>query len=400
MQRAVVFGAGNIGRGFIGQLLSESGFETVFVDVVQDLVSELNRRGWYPVRIVTNEQETEVVVDSVRAIDARDTKAVAAAISESSIVFTAVGGSSLKYIARPLALGIELRRQAGGGPLNVIICENMVGADDHLRSLVLAESPTDGARSFVMNHVGFVMASVGRMVPVSGERERQGDRLRLLVEPYCVLPVDADAVVGSIPAIGGVEPVRPFAYQIHLKLYCHNCGHAIAAYLGYLRRYRFIYECMDDRELRSALSAALEESAKALSSHHGVSIETVRAHIDDLLVRFANRRLSDTVERVGKDPIRKLGPNDRLVGAARLAEAHGMEPHGLALGIAAALRFEPESDPRAVELQDMIRTKGLEGALEAVAGIHQGEHLFDLVVQQHRGLTAWQTPAAEARFPG
>ncbi|NLU41156.1 MAG: mannitol-1-phosphate 5-dehydrogenase [Firmicutes bacterium] len=394
MQIAVVFGAGNIGRGFIGQLLSESGFETIFVDVVQDLVSELNRRGSYPIRIVTNEQETEIVVNSVRAISAEDTKAVAAAVSESSIVFTAVGGSSLRHIARPLAHAFELRRRTGGGPLNVIICENMVGADDHLRSLVLAESPTDETRSFVTKHVGFVMASVGRMVPVAGEQERQGDRLRLLVEPYCVLPVDADAVVGSIPAIRGVEPVRPFACQTHLKLYCHNCGHAIAAYLGYLRGYRFIYECMSDQELKSAVSAALEESAKALSSHHGVSIEKIRAHIDDLMVRFANRRLSDTVERVGKDPIRKLGPNDRLVGAARLAEAHGIEPQGLALGIAAALSFDPESDPRAVELRDMIRTKGLEGTLEAVAGIRPGERLYDLVVQQYSRLPVWHTTAA------
>ncbi len=399
MRKAVVFGAGNIGRGFIGQLLSESGFETVFVDVVQDLVNELNRRGWYPIRIVTNKQETEIVVDSVRAINAKDAKAVAQAISESSIVFTAVGGSSLRHIASPLAQGIELRRRAGCGPLNVIICENMVGADDHLRSLVLAESPTDETRSFVADHVGFVMASVGRMVPVASEEELKDDRLRLLVEPYCLLPVDADAIVGSIPAIRGVEPLRPFAYQIHLKLYCHNCGHAIAAYLGHLRGYRYIYECIDDCELKSALSAALEESAKALSSHHAVGIEKVHAHIEDLLVRFANRRLSDTVERVGRDPIRKLGPDDRLVGAARLAEAHGIEPRFLALGIAAALHFDAESDPRAVGLRDMIRTKGLEGTLAVVAGIREGEHLFDLVMQQHRKLPAWQTPATEPQIP-
>jgi mannitol-1-phosphate 5-dehydrogenase len=400
MQRAVVFGAGNIGRGFIGQLLSESGFETVFVDVVQDIVDELNRRGWYPIRIVTNEQETEVVVNSVRAVNAGDEHAVATAISESGVVFAAVGASALRHVARPLAQGLELRRRIGGGPLNIIICENMAGADEHLRSLVLAESPSDATRSFVTNHVGFVMASVGRMVPSPSEEERQGDRLRLLVEPYCVLPVDADAVVGSIPAIRGVEPARPFAYHIQLKLYCHNCGHAIAAYLGYLRGCGFIYECMDDDELKSAVSAALEESAKALSSHHGVRIEKVRAHIDDLLVRFANRRLSDTVERVGRDPIRKLGPDDRLVGAARLAEAHGIEPHGLALGIAAALCFDAESDPRAIELRDMVRTKGLGGTLEAVSGIREGERLFHLVVRQHSRLSAWQTPAGRSQFPG
>lgn len=126
----------------------------------------------------------------------------------------------------------------------------------------------------------------------------------------------------------------------------------------------------------------------------------MRAHIDDLLVRFANRRLSDTVERVGRDPIRKLGPDDRLVGAARLAEAHGIEPHGLALGIAAALCFDAESDPRAIELRDMVRTKGLGGTLEAVSGIREGERLFHLVVRQHSRLSAWQTPAGRSQFPG
>lgn len=388
MQKAVVFGAGSIGRGFIGQLLSASGFQTVFIDVAQDLIEELNRRGRYPLRIVTSEHETEVIVDAVRAIDASDTEAVAAAICESSVVFTAVGASSLRHIAYPLARGIELRRRAGGEALNVIICENLIDADAHLRSLVLAQTPAEETRSFVSNRVGFVMASVGRMVPVASEEEREGDLLRLLAEPYCTLPIDADAIACAIPSIEGIEPARPFAYHIHLKLYCHNCGHAITAYLGYLRGHRFIHECLDDSEIRSAVSMALGESAKALASHHSVGIESILEHVADLLIRFSNRRLSDTVVRVGRDPIRKLGPDDRLVGAARLAEAHGIEPCGLAHGIAAALHFDEESDPRALELRDMVRSKGLEDTLAAVTGILKGEHLFNLVVKQHQRLSA------------
>lgn len=383
MQKAVVFGAGNIGRGFIGHLLSASGFETILVDVVPDLINELNRRRWYPLRIVTNEQVTDVIVDNVSAIDSRDAESVAVAISESSVVFTAVGAAALKYIAGPLALGIQRRIQTSGDALNVIICENLIDADARLRSLVLDHVRDGETRTFVQQQVGFVMASVGRMVPVISTEARDGDELRLIVEPYSSLPVDADALVGTLPSIRGVKAVRPFAYQIQLKLYCHNCGHAIAAYLGYLKGLEHIYECMDDTEVRSAVADALSESARALSAEHGISIGEIDEHIDDLLVRFANRRLSDTVIRVGRDPVRKLAAQDRLVGAARLAEVHGIEPKALARGIAAALRFDPEHDAEAQKLQNLIASKGVADALAEVSQIRRGEHLFELVMAEY-----------------
>lgn len=383
MQKAVVFGAGNIGRGFIGHLLSASGFETVLVDVVPDLINELNRRRWYPLRVVTNEQVTDIIVDNVSAIDSRDAQAVAAAIAESSVVFTAVGASALRYIAGPLALGIQSRMQTSGDALNVIICENLIDADTRLRSLILDHAPDRETRPFVERQIGFVMASVGRMVPVTSAEAQDGDELRLIVEPYSSLPVDADAVVGTLPDIKGVKAVRPFAYHIQLKLYCHNCGHAIAAYLGYQKGLEHIYECMDDEGVRAAVAEALSESARALSAEHGILIDEIEEHIDDLLVRFANRRLSDTIIRVGRDPVRKLAPQDRLVGAARLAEAHGIDPRALAHGIAAALCFRSEHDTEAQKLQDLIESRGVAYALSEVSQIHSGEHLFDLVMAEY-----------------
>ena len=60
------------------------------------------------------------------------------------------------------------------------------------------------------------------------------------------------------------------------------------------------------------------------------SREDLSIHIDDLLARFRNRNLGDTVYRVGSDLQRKLGADDRFMAAIRMAEIHQL-PYGIIL---------------------------------------------------------------------
>jgi mannitol-1-phosphate 5-dehydrogenase len=388
MKEAIVFGAGNIGRGFIGQLFSESGYAVTLVDVDQPLLDALNRRGEYTVRLVTNERSEEVTVGPVRGVHARDVDAVAEAVRRASIGATAVGAGALKHVAPTIARGIERRAQAGvTEPLNVIVCENLKGAAAILRELVQAALAA-GDRDFMAEQIGFVDTVIARMVPPLTPELRAQDPSLIIVEPYKELPVDRAGFVGEPPAIVGMIPYAPFAFFTERKLYVHNAGHAVLAYLGYLGGYEYGYEALADDEIYFQARGAMEESALALTRKYHPPAGALLANVDDLLHRFGNLALGDTILRLGRDPLRKLAPSDRLVGAARNALAVGVTPTHLVTGIAAALCFDHPDDPIAQELQARLAAADVSHILAAVCEIKPGDPLFEMVVARYREMAA------------
>ena len=368
--KAVQFGAGAIGRGFIAQLFHESGFHVVFVDVLPQVLQALSERHTYTIHIV-GEDAHDVRIDDFSAVDGTNRQAVAEAIAECAVACTAVGAKALPAVARNLAAGLELRRKQSGAPLNVLVCENLHDASNVLRSLV-AEHLSPDVRQEVLSSVGFVQAVVSRMVPVQQPTGHE-DPLAIRVEAYKRLPVDAHAVVGVLPKIEGLEPVVNFAGMVERKLYTHNCGHATLGYLGYQYGLTYGYEALEHPSIRAVLNEVLRETSEALVRKHGFSPEEQEAHVSDLLRRFGNRALGDTCLRLARDPIRKLAPDDRLVGALRLCEGEGVDPIALPIVIAAALRFDSAEDPGAQELQQRIEGEGVERVLHDLCGIRADE---------------------------
>lgn len=326
-----MYGGGNIGRGFIGALFSKSGFEVTFIDVSDKVVDTLNKDGRYPLRYVSSEGHTDEWIENVNAVNGNDTDAVANAIAECDIMATAVGARILPYIAPNIAKGIGRRKETSGRPLNILICENLMDADKVLRGLV--EDNYDGD----LSDVGFIETSIGRMVPVQTEEMQDGEPLRVCVEKYGFLPVDKSAFVGEIPEIKGMVPFSPFDYYIKRKLFLHNMGHAVCAYLGKLSGYEYISQAISDPEIYITVQNAMLDSARALSYEYGVDLNDILPHVNDLLYRFKNSALRDTCERVGADPVRKLGAKDRLIGASLLQQKHGIMPVYTAIGAAGAL---------------------------------------------------------------
>ncbi len=383
MKQAIIFGAGNIGRGFMGQLFSESGYEVTFVDVDRPLLDALNSRGRYTIRLVTNERTEEVTVGPVRGLHSADLDAVAEAVSRADLGATAVGAGILKHIAPAVAQGIARRAQAGNSaPFNLILCENLHGAAAIFRDMVAAHLPPE-LHPFLAEHIGFVDTVIARMVPPLTPELRAQDPSLILVEPYQELPVDRDGFVGEPPAVVGMIPFSPFAFFTDRKLYIHNAGHAVLGYLGYLAGYEYGYQALADDEIYFQARGAMEESALALTRKYRPAPGALLANIDDLLHRFGNRALGDTILRLGRDPVRKLAPGDRLVGAARNAVAQGVVPVHLVTGIAAALQFDHPDDPIATALQTRLRAEGLAAVLADVCGITQGEALFDTIVSRY-----------------
>lgn len=379
--KAVQFGAGNIGRGFTAQLFTESGYEVVFVDVVDEIVRLINERGSYPIEIVGEGAET-VIIENVRAIHGSDRDAVAHEILDASLVCTAVGVNVLSHVAPTIAAGIKLRADGGvAEPLNVIICENLLHASDVLRGHILEALPAKYA-DFVQGKVGFVESVVSRMVPIMTEEQRRRGPLMVVVEAYKKLPVDRRGFVGPVPEIVGFEPHDNFEAYVERKLFTHNLGHAVAAYLGYLVGHEYIYQSVGDPKVRKVVEGALAETGEALIGRWGFTPEEHQEHIDDLLRRFANVALGDTNARCGKDPIRKLGPDDRLIGSAKLALSYGITPRNVCLAAAAALMYDNPDDPAALEIQQMILDKGLPHVFEAVCGIAPQSELAMLILEQ------------------
>ncbi len=387
MKKAIMFGAGNVGRGFLGQLFRESGYEVIFIDIDEKLIAALNERRSYVIRLVTNEFSQELIIDNVRAVHGDNRSAVAAEVVDAEIMATAVGVSALPHIAPTVALGIARRAEAGvTDPFNIIVCENLKDASQIFRGMV-REHLAEEYHEYLMTKVGFVEAVIARMVPLMTPEMRAQDPSLIIVEPYKVLPVSQDGFVGPIPTIVGMEPRDNFVAYVDRKLYIHNAGHAMLAYLGYRKGLEYGYEAMDDPEIYPLFAKALDESIRALVSRYDLDPVALREHREYIEHRLRNRALGDTIFRLGRDPIRKLGRKDRLVGAASLALEEGIEPDGLAWGIAAGLTFDDARDPKAMELQAKLANKGLNGVLAEVCGLDPVGPLALMIKERYKKIS-------------
>lgn len=350
-----MYGAGNIGRGFIGAQMSKAGYEVVFIDVDETLVNQLNQKKGYPLREITDEGHRDTLISPIRAIHGRDREAVAADVAGCDLMATAVGARVLPFIAPLIAQGLKQRFQNNKAPLNIIICENLMDAHLVMEGLLKQEM---NAREQARFHedIGLVEASIGRMVPIQTEEMKAGDPLRVCVEPYGFLPVDQAAFKGEIPSMEGLVPYAPFDYYIKRKLFLHNMGHACTAYLGQYFAHDLIAGAIREPVIELAVKAAMTESAAALSLHCHVPIKELLEHRDDLLFRFRNKALGDSCARVGADIPRKLARKDRLTGAMLLCEQQEIQPVFIALGAAAGLYWHMkqtggQTDARAVFTQ-------------------------------------------------
>ncbi|HSK69146.1 MAG TPA: mannitol dehydrogenase, partial [Candidatus Limnocylindria bacterium] len=282
--KAVMYGAGNIGRGFVGALMSRSGYDVCFVDVDRGLVDRLNAAGAYTLRIVENDAFRDELVQNVCAVDGTDADAVARAVAGCDLMATAVGARILPRVAPLIARGLQLRFREGGAPLSIIICENMMDADKYLAELIEKELGEAG-RALFRERVGLVEASIGRMVPVQTEAMREGDPLRVCAEAYGFLPVDRDAFKGDVPKLEGLVPHSPFDFYLRRKLYLHNMAHAGCAYLGMYAGKEYIYESIADENIALVTQDAMLESIAALSARYGAPFQALWDHAADLLYR-------------------------------------------------------------------------------------------------------------------
>ncbi|MSS84646.1 mannitol-1-phosphate 5-dehydrogenase [Actinomycetaceae bacterium WB03_NA08] len=343
---AVIFGAGAVGRGFIGEIFNEAGLEVVFIDVDQALLDELARDGSYTHITVDKGTRDSKTIAPVKAIHSENEQAVGIAISHAEIAATCVGPRALPAVCRTIARAVRLRVNQGRPPLNLLLAENLHDAPRKVREWLKAADPamTD---AFIDQHLALISTSIGRMIPVADQSRSHQKITTIEVEPYRFLPLDVTAAKGQLVDAKAfvIAPDIPFEYYSDRKLYVHNMGHAMCAYLGACCGDTYIWQAIGRIEVRFFVRAAMIESATAVAARYGQPMGPLLDHIDDLLHRLANEALADTVARVGRDPRRKLSPEDRFLGAVQLCRQESIPSRFILTGLAAALNYMEMNEP-------------------------------------------------------
>ena len=381
MKKAIQFGAGNIGRGFIGNILSQNGYEVCFADINKAVIDELNKKHEYVVEVV-GENCQEILIKNVYGVMSNSSD-IFEEIKKTNLITTAVGPVVLPIIAKTLAEGIKTRMEAGiKDYLNIIACENMIKGSSFLKEEVYKHID-DSVKEYIETYVGFPDSAVDRIVP---PMEKGADILRVRVEEFNEWIVDKTLFKGEIPNIEGMTLTDNLMAFIERKLFTLNTGHALTAYLGILEGHKTIRESINDEKIKDVVVHAMEESGEVLIKRYNFDRDAHEKYIKKIVSRFENPYLVDEVDRVGREPLRKLGYNDRLIKPLRGTLEYNTKNDNLIRGIAAAMAYRNENDPQAVILKDKIEHENLNKAFREITSLSNNPEIEDKVIEVYKTL--------------
>ncbi|KAF1813488.1 hypothetical protein P152DRAFT_457851 [Eremomyces bilateralis CBS 781.70] len=376
-KKSIHFGGGAIGRGFVGEFLHNSGYEVVFVDVMDSIIDSLNKNPSYTVTEIGDDGTREFTIDHYRAINSKHDEAkVIEEIATADTVTCAVGPNVMRFIGPVIAKGIEARKL--DYPLAVVACENMIGATDALAGFIKEKLSADTLKT-IDTKARFANSAIDRIVP---QQDPAAGPLDVKIEKFhewCIETPPFDGV--GHPQIEGVHFVKDLKPFIERKLFTVNTAHATAAYYGYARGKALIHEAVADPEIQAIVRSVVKETASLIVKKHGVAPADQDAYIEAIIKRISNPALEDKVERVGRAPLRKISRNERFVGpASQLAEAN-MDCSHLVAAIEWALRFQNvEGDEESKELAKKLAAGTPEGLATELCGLEATHPLFDRVV--------------------
>ncbi|KAI1775509.1 mannitol dehydrogenase domain-containing protein [Hypoxylon cercidicola] len=386
-KKAIHFGSGNIGRGFVACFLHESGYEVIFADVVDKLVDSLNSTPSYNVIERGVDGTVTKKITNYRAINSKYNEAeLVDEIATADVVTCSVGPNILKFIAPVIAKGID-KRSNDMKPLAVIACENMINATDALAGHI--KHPKNTPEHRLDDHherAAYANSAIDRIVPAQDPNAGLDVTLEKfyewVVEETPFKPSEDTAADVERPTIEGIKWVDNLLPFIERKLFTVNTSHATAAYFGYNRQKQTVDDAMRDKDIRSQVNAAIEETGKLIVEKHGISAEEQDAYKKKIIDRISNPHLADAVERVGRAPLRKLGRKERFIGpAAELAEL-GYETSALLAAAEMAFRFQNvEGDDESKELAKIMAENSAEDVVAKVTGLQKSEKLYPKVLE-------------------
>ena len=375
---AVHFGAGNIGRGFIGSLLSESGFEVCFVDINSDMVNRLNNDKFYIMRILDGEENFRKISPVSALNSLTQEEEIIGKIIEADIITTSTGVNNLPRIAPILIKGLLGRADGKKEKIDIIANENAINASSILKEEILKLISVEEAE-IIENYAGFPNSAIDRQAL---SENKDGVDIAV-VEPYYEWVINKQEVLNAktlgIKGAVYVEDMKPY---IERKLYCVNAGHATAAYTGFLAGCKTVQEALAKEEIRDFVRNTMKENARYLIKEYGVTENEMNEYIEKTLKRHGNTSISDSVFRVGRSPVRKVGYDERLTAPARKLHNMGMPVDFISKAIASAFCFYNPEDEESVEIQEYIKQHGIKEAVKYFTKLEDGE-LTDIIVRDY-----------------
>ncbi|PWY76565.1 mannitol-1-phosphate 5-dehydrogenase [Aspergillus eucalypticola CBS 122712] len=379
-KKAIQFGGGNIGRGFVAEFLHKADYEVVFVDVMDKMVEALQQNKSYNVTEVSEEGEHTTTITNYRAINSKTHESdVIQEIATADVVTCAVGPNILKFIAPVIAKGIDARTESK--PVAVIACENAIGATDTLHGFIKQHTSQDRVES-LYDRAQFANSAIDRIVP----QQAPNSGLDVRIEKFYEWAVEKTPFgsVGhpDIPAIHWVDNLEPY---IERKLFTVNTGHATTAYFGHFRGKKMIADALEDKEIRGLVHKVLDETASLIVAKHDISEEEQKEYVDKIVSRISNPYLEDNVERVGRAPLRKLSRKERFIGPASQLAERGMKYDSLMDAVEMALRFQNvPGDDESAELANILQEQSAEDATSNLTGLEEKHPLYPAVLERVR----------------
>lgn len=376
--KAVHFGAGNIGRGFIGNILHDSGYELLFVDMDKNLVQQIHNDREYEIQILDFDQDP-IIIDNVDAILGNSTELVIEELVKADIITTSVGANNLKYLAQNMKNAL-LKRAELKTTVTVIANENTINATDILSEEIF-NICSEAERDKILSITNFVNSAIDRQAM---SKNYNGKSVALVEKYFEWVIVKNDytkEIEGIIASAKFVEDLEPY---IERKLFLVNAEHAAFAYLGKLFGYKTVQSSADNKDILNLVKRMTIENSRYFKTKYNMDPVELESFISKTLLRHTNPKFSDEVERVGRNPIRKLGPRDRLISPFVKLTELSLPNICLTKVIAAALFFTDESDSESLQLQAMIAKEGVETVLEKICGL--SEVLITQIMKEYNSI--------------
>ncbi|WP_343153621.1 mannitol-1-phosphate 5-dehydrogenase [Buchnera aphidicola (Mindarus keteleerifoliae)] len=377
------FGAGNIGRGFVGKILLEAGINLIFVDANKNLVNKLNHYKKYVVQEFNMKKMNarKYVLKNIKAMHIDDINLIES-INHTELITTSVGANNLKFIAIIIAKAILKKvKKKNKKILNIIACENIIRASTKLKNNLL-DLLGKKYFEFVNKYLCFIDCTIDKIIPYFFQRKN--NQLLIKTESFGEWIIDKKQFKESFPRIKGIKTSNLLDIFLERKLLILNSGHAVLAYFGLLLGYDNVKEAIKNLVIQRLVFSVMKENSNILIKKFGFSKNKQDQYIKDVLFRFKNPFLNDNLKRIARNPIQKLGLNNRLLMPILEAKKYGLPYSNLVKTVSIVLHYENSKDEESIIMTEFVKKFGIKLFFEKVIGVNLEYELMNSIIDKYK----------------
>ena len=325
---AVIFGAGKVGRGFLAQLLSRAGWSFSLVDTHLESINALRQNGGWSTFNLSTEETEWIQAEGVF----HTSENLEPILARADLILTSMGATHLLNWAEEIR--VPLCKRLEDGMLDLILAENHPRPAFAVREALMQNS-TEKQSKLIVEQLGIAQAQVLRscIEPLDTQHP-----LTVQIQDHWTLPLDGDVLKTDF-TIQGFKKMPDFERELTRKLFTYNCVNAMVCYLGYLAGYEWLADAANDARISAISLQAGQESSAALVKAYGFEQKEQTEWCERALAKYQDQTIRDPIERNARDPVRKLGRFERLLGPIHLCQEYDLPHESLLIGVAAALQY-------------------------------------------------------------